>query len=61
MMDGYALIRELKKLDPELPIVISSGFGSKDIYSRIAPEYIAGLLSKPYRLDTVREVLMNAM
>ena len=60
-MDGYALFRELKKLNPALPIIISSGFGDTVVTSRIAPEDIAGLISKPYNFDQLREVLMNVL
>jgi PAS domain S-box-containing protein len=61
VMDGYALFRELKSINPELPIIISSGFGDKDISAHIAPENIAGLISKPYSFDKLREVLKSVV
>ncbi|MEI6207127.1 MAG: response regulator [Desulfuromonadales bacterium] len=61
VMDGYALFRELKKLIPELPIVIYSGFGIAEVTSRIASDDIAGFISKPYRPDQLRDVLKNAV
>ena len=61
VMDGYALFRELKKLKPELPIIISSGFGTVDVTSRIASNDIAGLVGKPYSFDTLREVLKSVV
>lgn len=57
IMDGYSLFRELKNINPELPIVISSGFGDTVVTSRIPSEEIAGLISKPYRFDQLRDVL----
>ena len=57
IMDGYELFRELKKFNPELPIIISSGFGDVEVSSRIANEDIAGLISKPYNAGQLREVL----
>ncbi len=57
VMDGYALFRDLKKLDPSLPIIISSGFGDDEVTSRIPRKAIAGLISKPYRFDQLRDVL----
>ena len=56
VMDGYELIHELKKLNPELPIVVSSGFGDAEVTSHIQ-EKIVGLVSKPYSFDQLREVL----
>jgi CheY-like chemotaxis protein/two-component sensor histidine kinase len=61
IMDGYDLFHELKKINPDLPIVISSGFGDAAVTSRIPREKIAGLLSKPYNFDHFREVLTSVL
>jgi PAS domain S-box-containing protein len=60
VMDGYELIRELKLLDPDLPIIVSSGFGDAEATSRIS-ENIAGLISKPYSFDQLRKVLKGVV
>jgi len=60
-MDGYELFYELKKLRPELPIIISSGFGDTEVSSRIGSDNIAGLISKPYNPDQLREVLKRVL
>jgi len=60
-MDGYELFRELKKLNPKLPIIISSGFGEKIVTSRIAREEIAGLLGKPYSFEQLLDVLKSVV
>ena len=59
VMDGYDLFHELKKLNPQLPIVISSGFGDADVTSRIYSGDIAGLINKPYTPDQLRDVLKS--
>ncbi|MDD5284291.1 MAG: response regulator [Desulfuromonadaceae bacterium] len=61
LMDGYTLFHELKKIKPELPIIISSGFGDTSVTSRIAREGIAGLATKPYSFDQLREVLKSVV
>ncbi len=61
VMDGYQLFRELKTLRPDLPIIISSGFGDTVVATRIASEDIAGLISKPYSFEQLREVLKMVM
>lgn len=61
IMNGYELFRELKKLNPELPIIISSGFGDEVTTSQIPREDIAGMLSKPYNFDQLREVLKGVV
>jgi CheY-like chemotaxis protein len=57
LMGGYELITELKKLDQELPIIISSGFGDLVVTSKIPPGDIVGLINKPYSFEQLREVL----
>jgi len=61
VMNGYELFRELKKLNPLLPIIISSGFGDEAVTSRIPREDIAGMVSKPYRFDQLRDVLKGVV
>jgi CheY-like chemotaxis protein len=61
VMDGYTLFRELKALNSELPIIISSGFGDSVVTTRIPVEEIAGLVSKPYRFDQLRDVLKGVV
>jgi PAS domain S-box-containing protein len=61
IMDGYELFHELRKRNPELPIIVSSGYGDAEIGSRIGAENIAGIISKPYGPDQLREVLKKAL
>ncbi|MEI6205584.1 MAG: PAS domain S-box protein [Desulfuromonadales bacterium] len=61
VMDGYALFNELKKRNPALPIIISSGFGDTDITSRIPRNNIAGLIGKPYNFNLLRNALKSVM
>lgn len=61
LMGGYELIGELKKINPALPMVVSSGFGDTVVSSRLAREDVAGLVSKPYNLDQLREVLKSVL
>jgi FixJ family two-component response regulator len=60
-MDGFELFSKLKKLKPELPIIISSGFGEDVITTRIAKEDIAGLIIKPYKFDLLSNVIESVM
>jgi CheY-like chemotaxis protein len=61
LMDGYELTSELKKLDPALPIIVSSGFGDTIVSSRATPGDIAGLISKPYSFEQLRDVLKGVV
>ncbi len=61
VMNGYELFRKLKQQNPQLPIIISSGFGEGDIVSKIPREEIAGLINKPYSFDQLRELLKDVL
>jgi PAS domain S-box-containing protein len=61
VMDGYELVEKLKKLKPELPIIISSGYGDADVKVRIGSDNIAGIASKPYNADRLWEVLKSVV
>ncbi len=61
VIDGYELFDKLKMLDPDLPIIISTGFGDTVVTTRIPREYIAGLVSKPYDFDQLQKVLKGVV
>ena len=61
VMDGYKLFGELKNLSPKLPIIISSGFGDTDVTSRLGSDNVAGIISKPYNSNQLRDVLKRAV
>lgn len=60
-MDGYELCRELKKLNPKLPVIISSGFGDAVVSSQMINEDVAGMISKPYSLQQLQSVLKRVL
>ncbi len=61
VMDGYELFHKLKSFDPELPIIISSGYGDVEVTARIGSDNIAGLICKPYNPSQLRDVLKRVM
>ena len=61
IMDGYELFHQLKKINPKLPIIVSSGYGDAEVSSRIDIDDIAGLISKPYNPNQLREVLKRVV
>ncbi|MDD2734969.1 MAG: response regulator [Desulfuromonadaceae bacterium] len=61
IMNGYEMFRELKRLNPELPIIISSGFGDEDVTATLSQAAIAGMLSKPYNFDLLKKVLKSVV
>ncbi len=63
-VDGITLGQKLRELNPNLPIVLASGYPSKDFRERINELGAQAFLSKPYNtqdiLQTVRRALAGA-
>ncbi len=61
VMDGAECLRELKKIDPAVKVILSSGYNRKDAESRIHSDDIAGYLKKPYGLKALLAVVRSAL
>jgi PAS domain S-box-containing protein len=59
-MDGRACLRALRALEPELPVVISTGLPASELGDALTGEGI-GLLPKPYELLTLSETVAAAI
>jgi excisionase family DNA binding protein len=60
-MDGIALIREVKRLRPELPIIIITGFSTEKSAIDAVNLRVAGYLTKPLRDTQVLEAAARAL
>jgi len=60
-MDGGEAFREMHKLRPGVPIVMTSGYGEEDMIARFAGEEPAGFIQKPFTLEALRELLQKAL
>jgi CheY-like chemotaxis protein len=47
-LGGHETFQELRRLDPEVRVVLSSGYSVSELESRFAGEGIAGFVQKPY-------------
>ncbi len=50
-LDGMATLEALRRLRPELAVVLSSGYGSDVLSERIAGSSRIDILPKPYRAE----------
>jgi CheY-like chemotaxis protein len=48
-MPGPKLIDELRRIRPDLPAILMSGYGGPDLQSQAAASGVYALLSKPLR------------
>jgi CheY-like chemotaxis protein len=61
-MDGLQTAVALKKLDPQLPIIMATGYASKAAMLALGPRQIlVGLLLKPFALDQVLEIVQHVL
>jgi len=62
-LDGVEALSEIRKLNFDVPIIISSGYCEDDIEERFINKNISGFLQKPYQIndivDTIKKVLEN--
>ena len=56
-MDGTEAFGELRRLNPDVRVVLASGYSHKDVAGRFAGKGLAGVLQKPYTLLNLRETL----
>lgn len=60
-MNGEETFHELRRLFPDLPVILTSGYNEQDVTSRFAEPGPAGFLKKPYRPDDLRRVVTDVL
>jgi len=58
-MDGEQAFRELRQMDPQVPIILSSGFSEYEVNLKFTGNDRIDFIQKPYRLTALRETLQN--
>ena len=58
-INGIELLRRIKKINPDIPIVILSGYSSKSSYSEVISNGAENLLLKPFTTAELKSVLSN--
>jgi PAS domain S-box-containing protein len=56
-LDGEQTFRELRLLDPEVKVIMSSGYNEQEVTQRFAGKGLAGFIQKPYKLSTLKGVI----
>jgi excisionase family DNA binding protein len=60
-LDGLSLIREAKRLNAELPVIIITGFSSESSAIEAVNLRVAGYLTKPFRVPQVLAAAARAL
>jgi PAS domain S-box-containing protein len=56
-MDGEQCFRELRQLNPDVKVIMSSGFSENEVTQKFAGKGLAGFVQKPYRLSELKEAI----
>jgi len=56
-MDGEQCFRELRLMNPQVKVIMSSGFSEHEVTQKFAGKGLAGFVQKPYKLSSLRNAL----
>ena len=60
-MGGREAVEELKKIDPKVKAIVSSGYSSDPIMADFKQYGFIGVLSKPYRIEDLNQLLRHIL
>jgi PAS domain S-box-containing protein len=58
--DGEQCFRELRQLDPDVKVIMSSGFSEYEVSQKFAGKGLAGFIQKPYKLSTLKDIIKTS-
>jgi CheY-like chemotaxis protein len=56
-MGGEKVFQELIRRQPDLPVIIVTGFSHEDVRGRFSGQPVAGIVQKPFQIEQMREIL----
>jgi PAS domain S-box-containing protein len=60
-LDGRETFQAIRTLQPDLKVILSSGFDLQESARGIVGQGLAGFLQKPYLLESLRQAVQNAL
>jgi CheY-like chemotaxis protein len=61
VMDGYETLKQLRRVRPDVKVLISSGFGEEEAVRNFRGQGITGYVQKPYRAPALVEAVQSAV
>lgn len=52
-MNGLEVLQSIREWDPELPVIVLTGFGNADVAAQMGSHAVSGILTKPFRNEEV--------
>jgi CheY-like chemotaxis protein len=60
-MGGWECLKRLRAIDPKLAIVITTGYAGENLRERARQEGAAGLITKPYEMESLAQSVRQAL
>ncbi len=60
-LDGWGLLSALREIDPNLPVILASGYDKGQVLAGTHPDHPQAFLSKPFNLQQLRDALGQAL
>ena len=60
-MDGWETLAALRKLSPDIPVVLSSGYDEEQVMAGDHPVRPKAFLGKPYQLKELSDIIRNTL
>ena len=57
-MDGEQCFRELRRMNPDVKVIMSSGFSEDEVTQKFIGKGLAGFIQKPYKLSVLKEAII---
>jgi len=60
-MDGQEVMHQIKKINPEIKILIISGFSEVNVKNKLIAEGVVGFIPKPFSIIHITETVKQAL
>jgi len=60
-MDGVQTLAELRRIRPDIPVILASGYAERELQSRLAGLEVSALIEKPYDFDKLASILQQVL
>jgi CheY-like chemotaxis protein len=58
-MNGFQTLRAIRGMEPDLPVLISTGYADRTAAETLLSEGAAGFVNKPYHMDTLDKAIVK--
>jgi two-component system, cell cycle sensor histidine kinase and response regulator CckA len=60
-LDGEACFRELRRIDPDVKVIMTSGYNEQDVVNRFVGKGLAGFVQKPYKAGDLLPMVLEVL